>query len=247
MSHVELIQRELANLFSVTAEDGFVRVVTHCVYPSNGLVQVAVRAGEETFVVSDEGRAVMQIQSVGASLSNTDRMIAPIIKPMGLKVARGVIHAPPCSASDVAYSIAVVANASKAVADWLFTHAKIRPHYNFKEVVSNFLKVAFNENVRPEIIVGDSNKPHKFEHIIHAPNGRRIIVDAVVRDSNSINARFAANMDVKLANLDGVEQRIVYDDSDDWSTADLNLLRVGAPLIKFSNASEVFPRLVANG
>lgn len=244
MNQVQLIQRELASLFSVTEGDGFVRVVTPCMYPSNGFVQVFVRGGENTFVVSDEGGAIQQIRSAGAELKSFDRMVKPILDQFGMNIVNGVIRAPECDASRVAYSIAMVSNASKAAADWLFSRIKVKPHDNFKEVVKNYLNVAFAD-VRHEIIVGSSNKPHKFDNIIHLSDGRRIIVDSVVPDANSVNARFAANMDVRSAGLRNVEQRIVYDDNDDWSVADLNLLQIGAPLIRFSKAPEAFKRLVA--
>ena len=244
MNQVQLIQRELASLFSVTDGDGVVRVVTQCMYPSNGFVQVYVRGGENTFVVSDEGGAIQQIRSAGAELKNFDRMLKPMLEQFGLNVADGVIRAPACDASNVAYSIVVVSNASKAAADWLFSRVRVKPHDNFKDVVSHFLNATFRD-VRHEVIVGHSNKAHKFDNIIHLDDGRRIIVDAVVPDANSINARFAANMDVRSAGLSNIEQRIVYDDNDDWSIADLNLLQVGAPLVKFSKAPEAIRRLVA--
>lgn len=244
MNQVQLIQRELASLFSVTEGDGFVRVVTGCMYPSNGFVQVSVRGGEDTFVVSDEGGAIQQIRSAGAEIKSFDRMVKPMLEQFGLDIVNGVIRAPTCDAARVAYSIAVVSNASKAAADFLFSRVKVKPHDNFKEVVSNFLHVAFKD-VRHETIVGNSNKPHKFDNIIHLDGGRRIIVDAVVPDANSINARFAANMDVRSAGLSNVEQRIVYDDNDDWSLADLSLLQAGAPLVRFSRAAEAIKRLAA--
>lgn len=242
MNHKALIERELANLFSVTEADGLVRVVTHCLYPSNGLVQVSVRSGADTFVVSDDGGAVQQIRSAGADLKSFDRIVKSMLTQSGLEIVDGVIRAPACAASQVGYAIAMVANASKAAADMLFTRVKVRPHDNFKEVVSNFLNVAFAD-VRHEVIVGNSNKPHKFDNIIHLSSGKRIIVDAVVPDANSINARFAANMDIRSAGLSKLEQRIVYDDNDHWSLADLNLLQAGAPLLKFSKAAEVLERL----
>ncbi len=244
MNHKELIQRELANLFSVTEAEGCVRVVTQCLYPSNGLVQVTVRSGADTFVVSDDGGAIQQIRSAGADLKSFDRIVKSMLTQSGLEIANGSIRAPACNASQVAYVIAMVANASKAAADLLFSRVKVKPHDNFKDVVSNFLNVAFAD-VRNEIIVGNSNKPHKFDNIIHSSNGKRIIVDAVVPDANSVNARFAANMDIRSAGLSKLEQRIVYDENDDWSLADLNLLQAGAPLLKFSKAAEVLGRLAS--
>lgn len=244
MNQVQLIQRELASLFSVTEGDGFVRVITQNIYPSNGFVQIFVRGGENTFVVSDEGGAIQQIRSAGADIKSFDRMVRPMVEQFGLNIANGVIRAPACEAARVAYCIAIVSNASKAAADWLYSRVKVKPHDNFKAVVSHFLNTTFDD-VRHEVIVGKSNKPHKFDNIIHLDGGKRIIVDAVVPDANSINARFAANMDVRSAGLNDVEQRIVYDDNDDWALADLNLLQAGATLIKYSKAPEAIRRLAS--
>ena len=60
MSYDSLAERTAKGLWGVAkvtpTSDG-VRVTTHCMYPSNGLVQVTVRGGE-SIVVSDEGGAV---------------------------------------------------------------------------------------------------------------------------------------------------------------------------------------------
>jgi hypothetical protein len=43
---------------SVGDVDDALRVTTHCMYPSNGLVQVTVRGGANTIVASDEGGVI---------------------------------------------------------------------------------------------------------------------------------------------------------------------------------------------
>jgi hypothetical protein len=40
-------------------------------------------------------------------------------------------------------------------------------------------------------------------------------------------------------------QRIVYDDDEEWSSADLNLLSVGAIAIPFSQSSSVIERVAS--
>ena len=42
------------------------------------------------------------------------------------------------------------------------------------------------------------------------------------------------------------DQRIIYDDQEEWTTADLNLLQVGAPAIPFSRSAEVIYRLAGD-
>jgi hypothetical protein len=100
---------------------------------------------------------------------------------------------------------------------------------------------------RITIIVGHSNKPHKFPNVLKLLGGKRLIVDPVANEASSINARVVANLDVKATEDPTLMQRIVYDDEDDWTPSDLNLLQVGAPVVAFSNVSEVIERLAQHG
>jgi hypothetical protein len=139
-----------------------------------------------------------------------------------------------------------VANASQAIAHWFFEHLKIEKPRNFKLLLSEFLRKSFDDKVRPEVIVGHSNKPQKFTNVLKLPSGRRLIIDPVLNDASAINARVVANLDVKANNDPSIEQRIVYDDDQAWSAADLNLLRVGATAVPFSRSEEVIKRLASN-
>jgi len=60
-----LISRNLDSIASITRTSDGVRVITHCMYPSNGLVQVTVRGGVETVVASDEGGSVGEALGAG--------------------------------------------------------------------------------------------------------------------------------------------------------------------------------------
>ena len=65
-----------------------------------------------------------------------------------------------------------------------------------------------------------------------------------MHDPSSINARVVANIDVKLAKYEKLDQRIVYDDGENWSADDLSLLQVGnTPVVPFSKAADVIGRL----
>jgi hypothetical protein len=113
-------------------------------------------------------------------------------------------------------------------------------------VLAEFLKLTFDDRVSHNaIIVGHSNKPHKFAKVL-LPNGRRLIVDPAAHDASSINARVVSNLDVRAIRDPLLEQRIVYDDKEDWTPADLNLLQVGATVVPFSRSSEVIRRIAAS-
>lgn len=243
MSPYKIVSEALAEAFDVRAENDGVRVTTHCVYPSNGFVQVVVRGGKDTFFVSDEGGALQEIAAAGAEIQKPDKQVQHLVAPMGLMISGGVIRSPQCPAESISVAVALVANASKEVADWFFDHARIERQRNFRELVKKFLSAKF-ENVRHhEIIVGKSNKPHKFENLVLLPNGVRMIFDPVIYDPASINARVVANMDVRQAEYENLSQHIVYDDSDNWKVEDLNLLQVGAEVIPFSKATSALKAL----
>jgi len=239
-----LIYKGLDEIASVVPTDDYgVRVTTHCMYPSNGLVQVTIRGGNETVVVSDEGGGVGEALSAGISIK-VHNQLAHLIKDQGLLIKDGVIFTPQLPSEAVALAIVHVANASQEIAHWLYEHNKIKRTRDFKTMLAEFLKRTFDDRVLHDaIIVGHSNKPHKFANIVSLPHGRRLIVDPVAHEPSSINARVVANLDVKAINDPLLEQRIVYDDEEKWTPADLNLLQVGATVVPFSRSSEVIGRL----
>jgi hypothetical protein len=241
-----LVSRSLDNIASIRRIDDGIRVITHCMYPSNGLVQVTVRGGVETVVVSDGGGAVGEALSAGILLKAPDAALARLIKDQGLSITDGVIFTSRIPIEAVSVGIIHVANASQEIARWLYDHVKIKRARDFKVMLAEFLNRSFDRVSHNQIIVGNSNKPHKFENIVLLPNGRRLIIDPAVREFSSMNARIVANLDVRAVNDPRLEQRIVYDDEDDWTPADLNLLQVGAPVIPFSRSSEVIRRIAAS-
>lgn len=252
MSLQQLVMVSMQEGFLLHQESDCVRVTTHCIYPSGSLVQVLVRGGENTFVVSDDGAAISEIEAAGAIITNPEKSIRSIARAYGLECDRetkstpstGSIYRPYVDRRGLALAIALVANASKDAADYLFRATKIPRERDFKVLLRRFLETRFAENLRSDILLGHSNKAHKFEHLIHLSDGKRIIVDPVMHDPQSINARVVANMDVRLANYDKLEQRIVYDDEADWKPEDLSLLQVGSTtVIPFSRAADVLGRI----
>jgi hypothetical protein len=243
-----LIARGLDNIESITRTADGVRVTTHCMYPSNGLVQVTVRGGVETVVASDEGGALGEALGAGIPFNKYNQMLAHRIADQGLSISDGVIFSPQIPIEAVPIAILQVANASQESARWLYEHMKIKRTRDFKDMLAKFLKHYFDDRVSHNVtIVGRSNKPHKFANIVSLKNGRRLIVDPAIHEFSSINARVVANLDVRATNDPLLEQRIIFDDDDeDWTPADLNLLQVGATVVPFSRSSEVIARLAAS-
>jgi hypothetical protein len=238
-----LIRNGLDEMALIKRVDDGVRVTTHCMYPSNGLVQVMVRGGVSTVVASDEGGAMGEALAAGIPTRDYGRQHAHLVKAQGILIRDGVVFTPQMPIEAAPLAVLLVANASQEIARWLYEHMKIKRTRDFKEMLATFLKKTFDDRVAPAIIVGHSNKPHKFANVISFPNGRRLIIDAVANEPSSVNARVVANLDVKAVNDPLINQRIVYDDEEEWMPADLNLLQVGADVIPFSRSSKVIERL----
>lgn len=231
-SRMEAVQR----CYSI--ENG-VRVNTHCLYPSNGAVQVTVMGAGSSYFVSDAAGAIREAEKAGAHIDHPDRLYSKELKKQGLFMKGGAIFSPSIGIDAVPAAVILVANASKEVADSIFQSWRLAKERNFKALVRNSLRTEFADgDLREEKIVGTSNKPHSFENVVRFMNGAMLLVDPVLRDANSINSRFVANLDVSAAKYPHITQRIVYDDEEDWQTADLSLLAVsGVPLIPFSKAA----------
>ena len=244
MSLLTIVQNALTEITAAHVLGDSVLVTTPCMYPSNGFVHVVIHGQGNTFSVTDNGGAVREIEATGIADIKPDKTLANLVRAQGLAVHDGKIVAPLVPLAALPIAIALVANASKEMAEWLFDNSKIKRPRDFKALVKEFLQNTFEKNAfADELIVGVSNKPHKFENLIILPNNRRLIIDPVMADASSVNARVVANMDVKMADIPGLEQRIIYDDDEDWKAADLNLLQVGAPVIPFSRSADAIRNL----
>ena len=241
---VEQVARDWAT--ATVTVDGGVRLATHCLYPSNGAVNVRVIGGKDTFVVSDEGGAVDDALASGLSVDRAARMIAGIARRNGLRFEDGAIASPPVPLSDVQAAILLVANSSKQAAHWCLDNIKIAPpSRNFRELLREFLDARYRTEIQHRApILGKSNKQWHFDHLLHARGDRTVLVDPVINEASSINARVVANMDVRSLEDPRIIQRIVYDDREEWRSSDLSLLSIGARVVPFSRAEDVIDRLM---
>lgn len=240
------ISAAIASTMKVTFMEAETRVRTQCLYPSNGAVILTIRGGLEALVVSDDARAVAEVHSYGLSVDAIDRHFKRLIRNQGLKVRGGAIYSPPVAIDALGPAVLLVANASRDAAHWCLDHFKFPAHRHFKRDLADLLERHYKAELRHQLpIVGESNKPHKFDHVLTLPGDRQLLIDPVLRDANSINSRVVANLDVQNRRDPLILQRIVYDDTEEWSAADLSLLRIGAPIVPFSRAPETFQKLIA--
>ncbi|MBI1775896.1 MAG: hypothetical protein HYR63_11170 [Proteobacteria bacterium] len=239
---IEMLSRTVE---AIQLDDG-VRVSTHVLYPSNGAVSVVVRGGEDEFIVSDEGGAIAEMIGSGLKAEVSDSTIRTRIKYYGLGVSAGSIVSPAIPIDAIPAAIMLVANASKEVADWALKNLRFRTPRNFREDLAALLGRYFHDNLKRDApIIGASAKLHKFVHVVYLSGDRKLLIDPVVSEASSVNARLVANLDVKLAHNPLLDQLIIYDDSLSWQSSDLKLLEMGARTVAFSRAEpEIAKRAV---
>jgi hypothetical protein len=249
MSIAESVATALAEWPRLLDEEGEVLVPTHCLYPSNSSITVHVGPGVGAFFVHDGWGALEEIHGAGGKIwpETAASIVRYMVTSYGLFVDdTGLIKADRVSADELLTTIVLVANASKDAANELLGRFRPRLRRNIKAELAQLLEIRFPKHVvRDQVIVGASNKPHRFDNVVRLQGDKQIVLDVVAHEASSINAALVAHLDVRNANLQNIEQRIIYDDEENWTAADLNLLKMGAPPVPFSRAPEVLERLAA--
>lgn len=249
MTCPDYIQTALTSLQYCTEIEGSgIVVATHCLYGDGGVVNVIVNKLGDEYTVSDGGGAFECLADYSRAPKNWDKFLKRFGKDYGLTAKNCEIVTPvPVSSNNLPAAIIFVANASKDAADAGLTVLKVERLKRFKEIFHDFVDRRFSSTeVRKDFrLVGESNKSHSFDFAINMHNGLTLITDAVVHDPNSINAKVVSHLDIANANLDGVVQRIVFDDRDKWESANLHLLKMSATTVPYSMADSEFQKIIA--
>lgn len=219
-------------------------VHTHCLYPDNSVVTVLVRGGPGYgFMVSDDGRAVDELTAHNREVPNANRFLSRFCRREGLTAENGEIRSGRVDATGLASAVSFVANASARAVYRGLEVLKIRRPRNLKEDLAGLLHATFPvQNIRKGVrIQGGSTRTYRFESVVDF-GPRRLVIDPVTRDPNSINAHAIAHMDIGNLRDPDIQQRLVYDERDEWPAADLALLQTAAKIVPFSNSGEMLGR-----
>ena len=249
MSIAGVVAEALAGWPGILDEDGQALVPTHCLYPSNSSVTVSVSGGIGSCFVHDAWGALEEVSGSGGKFHPSDAamIVRYAVSGYGLSVDDTcLIKAERVQPDDLLTTIVLIGNASKDAANELLGRFRPRLRRNIKAELARMLEIRFPKHVhKNQIIVGASNKAHRFDNVVRLSGDKQLILDGVTREASSINAALVAHLDVRNAKIPNVEQRIVYDDEETWTAADLSLLKIGAPPVPFSRAHEVLERLAA--
>ena len=239
MNTANYVELALAPFTKFAERNGAVAVTTSCLYPSNAMVTVYVRGGPNGAVVSDDGRAIDELTALNRDITNVDKFLSRFCNRSGLKAENGKITSARVSAQQLPASIVLVANASAAAVVWGVDKLKLRRRRNLREELERLLKLSFPSEIieKKRHIEGKSTRHYRFDTVIRL-NERLLLIDPVMPDANSINSHAIAHLDVRQREDDTIIQRLIFDDEEDWSAADLNLLQMTATLVPLSRVNQ---------
>lgn len=237
----------LANWPSVSRTEHGAFVRTSCMLPSGSLLSVSVQPAIDGWIVSDEGSAAWDASSSGRDVDQALSGLRSVLAQKGLKLSNGKIYSPRVSSAELPYMVAYLATAALDASRWLLSRAEKKKSETIVDALPRHLLRRFPDLVLPDPLTlrGDTDKPYSFKNVLLLPDKRRVILDPVLRQDTSIKSRIVANIDVARARHENLLQHIVYDDSEDWSSAELALLTVGAPTVAFSRVDQVVERLAS--
>lgn len=222
-------------------------VVTHCQLPSGSLVKVRVRRSGTGWVVSDGGAALDEALAAGVEKPVFGLNVRRAIRGKGLVFVEGRIESPSVGLDSLFNATVVVANTARDVADSLILIGSAFDHESLAYRTRKILVHRFHSWVlaKPVVIPGASEREHTFDNALDLPDGRKVLVDVVKHQGNSINATVVANLDVQRLNNPKFIQRIVFDPAEHWKREEIELLGVGAIPVELPALANAIGRIAA--
>jgi hypothetical protein len=143
------------------------------------------------------------------------------------------------TADEVALAVAVVANASRTIADQLL-QIYPQPILSFKQAVIERMKEYIgSERVREnELVVGNSGTEyHIGAAVLDSRQSKPVAYVEAVKDMDGVNKRFREFYDISLVpELKDMTRIVMYDDTADLRQGDLLVLQNVSNVVRFSDA-----------
>lgn len=222
-------------------------ITTHCQLPNGALVKLRVRRSEDGWIVSDGGAAVDEAAASGIDRPIFGLNVRRAIRGKGLVFNEGSIESPKVGVASLFNAVVIVANACRDIAETLIYVGGVQVAESLEQRTRKILVGRFHTWVlaRPLLINGASDRQHKFENALSLPDGRKVLIDVVRHQGNSINSSIVANLDVRRLHDDRLIQRIVFDPTEDWKNEEVELLSVGATPVALPSLAASIDRIAA--
>lgn len=209
------------------------------IYPNGDFVTVVVSEQSGQIVVHDAGFAAMALATHGVILSTKLRArIENLSRHYGCEFLddRMIKLA---TAEQLPLAVAIVANASRTVADQLL-QAQSKPIFSFRqEVIERVKEFIGSERVREnEAVVGKSGTQYNIGAVVlDKHQSSAIAYVEAVRDLEGVNKRFREFYDISLVpEMSEADRITLYDDFAPLRQVDLIVLQEVSNVVRFSDA-----------
>lgn len=219
-------------------------VTTQVVYPDGNLVRVNVSCAPNEVMVSDLSYGTMYLAKIGISLNSQQKIrLQSEVAHYGCEFVKGRIYRR-CQKEHLSDSIALVANASRSVADY-GTEAKRQFDADFRVTVIERLRDAVGHRLRErEQVAGRSGRAYRIGGVVlDRKEVRPLAFVEAFATRTVIGDRFMAFSDLKKEFME-VEMLSVYDDNLNWQDSDLNVLSQVSSVIAYSKSHLRFRDLI---
>lgn len=210
------------------------------------LVSVVVERDGDHFLIHDSGFSAMRLTSAGVSLTkHVAFRLNEFSRRYRCKFSDGRVSAP-AKLDEVATVACLVANASRAVADYVY-ELRRQAEYDFRVVVFDKIKEIVGARIREtEEFRGQSGIRYRLPIILDATQSRLQNFIAALANRSVVPRSFAMFYDLQ-PNYPEVERDAVYDEQADIRKEDRSLLQsVGTEVIGLSEASLRFREIAGH-
>lgn len=209
------------------------------IYPNGDFVTVVVAPNDNRFLVYDAGFAAMTLASHGVRMTlKMKSRIAELSKHYGCEFLNERMSRI-ATIDELPVAVAVVANASRTIADQLL-QIHPQPILSFKQTVIERVKefVGSTRVRENELVIGNSGTEyHIGAAVLDRHLSKPVAYVEAVRDMEGVNKRLREFYDISLVpELADMSRIVLYDDAAQLRQGDLLVLQNVSNVVRFSDA-----------
>ncbi|QQP90923.1 hypothetical protein IGS68_06785 [Skermanella sp. TT6] len=239
------VERIARSLISAEETNLGIEVTTPVIYPNGNCVTVVVEQTRSGLAVHDASSGAMFLASEGIHFTRQiARRLAPLVADYGCKLDDGRV-ARNTDSTDLAVAIALVANASRLVADHVL-EVRRQTEVEFRHAVTERLREFVGERLREnETFHGASGRVYRVANVIlDAEQACPIAFIVSLASRGTVPACFSEMFDLKNA-FPTVANESVYAEHGDLRPEDKAFLGQVSKVIAFGQASTEFAKFKA--
>lgn len=243
LSDAKSLEAACRQLIRVQRSNLGLEVQLPVIYPGGDLATVVVTQENGKTIVHDGGFAAMSLATAGVALTSKLRVhVAALSKHYHCEFLNDRM-VKVASADELPLVVAVVANASRTIAD-LLLQTRAQPLFNFRqEVIDRVKEYVGAQRVREnETVTGKSGTQYQIGAVVldETLSSPVAYVEAV-KDAEGVNKRFREFYDISQLRLGPEPDRIVmYDDTANLRQGDLLILQDVSNVVRLSDAEARF-------